>query len=107
MNKKAIWAVVILIIVAAGAFWGGMLYAQSQTPVRTAYTGATGAGFAGRTGTRTGAGGGLVAGQIVSSGNGSISIQMQNSSSSEIVLIGSNTQILKSVSGSAADLTVG
>lgn len=108
MNRNIIW-VIVLIIAAGGAFWGGMSYAQSQaSAARSSFAAGAGGSFAGRTGTRTGAAaGGLVAGQIVSSGNGSISIQMQNSSSSEIVLIGSNTQILKTVSGSASDLTVG
>ncbi len=104
MNKKAVWAVVILVIVAGVAFWGGMAYANSQTPERS-----TTAAFAGRTGFTRGsaAGGGATIGQIVSTGSGNISIQMTNSSSSEIVLLSPTTQILKTVSGSASDLTVG
>lgn len=109
MNKnQVIGAVVVLIIVGGGAFYAGMSYAGSQTPARSTFSTAGGAGgFAGRTGARGGAGGGFTAGTIVSSGSGTISIQQQNGSSTEIVLVGPSTQILKTVAGSASDLSVG
>jgi hypothetical protein len=100
--------VVLIIIVGGGAFYGGMSYAGSQAPAAgtRGQFAAGGAGFAGRTGgTRTGAG--FTAGQIVSAGNGSISIQQQNGSSTEIVLLSPTTQILKSTAGTASDLTQG
>ncbi|MGC9602748.1 MAG: hypothetical protein ABSE76_03375 [Minisyncoccia bacterium] len=108
MNKnQLIGAVVVLIIVGGGAFYAGMSYAGSQTPARSS-TFAGGAGsFAGRTGTRTSAGGGFTAGTIVASGSGTISIQEQNGSSTEIVLVGPSTQILKTIAGSVSDLSVG
>lgn len=98
-----------MIIVAGGAFYAGTAYGKGQAPTRGAGQLTTGGtGFAGRGGPRgAGAGGGFTAGAIVSSGNGSISIQQQNGSSTEIVLLGPSTQILKSVAGSASDLTVG
>ena len=101
-KNQIIWAVVLIIIVGGGSFYGGMSYASSQTPVRA--SGA--AAFAGRAG-GTRAGGGFTAGQIVANGNGSISIQQQNGSSTEIVLISPTTQILKSAAGTASDLTQG
>ena len=109
MNTKLIGAIVGVIIIAGGAFYGGMVYAKSQTPARGAFaTGGTftrGTGAAGATGAR--GGGGFTAGQIISNSGTSISIQQQNGSSSEIVLIGPSTQILKSAAGTANDLTQG
>jgi Domain of unknown function (DUF5666) len=111
MNKKLIGAVVVLLIVAGGSFYGGTLYAKSAGGGRGSFSGAQ---FAGRTGSATGgafgrggAGGGLVAGQILSAGNGSITLQEQGASSTQIVLIGSATQVFKTVAGSQSDLTPG
>ena len=106
-KNQIVGAVVILIIVGGGAFYAGMTYAKGQTPTRGAGFAAGAGGFAGRGGARGGAAGGFTAGQIVSSSNGSISIQQQNGSSSEIVLITPSTMILKQAAGTAADLTTG
>jgi hypothetical protein len=103
MNKKIVWVIVAFIIVGGGSFYGGMAYAKSQTPARGQFAGL--AGGAGRTGAR-GAGGGFTTGQVISAGNGSITIQEQ-SGSTEIVLVSSSTSILKSTSGSLSDLTPG
>jgi hypothetical protein len=104
MNKKIVGFIVVLIIVGGGAFYGGMVYAKSQTPAR----GAFGAGFtgAGRAGAGARAGGGFTAGKIISSANGSVTIQEQ-SGSTEIVLVSDSTQILKSTAGSLSDLAPG
>ena len=109
MNKNHIIGVIIaLLIVGAGSFYAGQTMAKGAAPtVRTGFGGTAGAaGFAGR-GTRGAAGGGFTAGQIVSTSNGSISIQQQNGSSSEIVLISPTTMIFKQTAGTAADLTDG
>lgn len=108
-KNQVIGSVIILLVVAGGSFYAGKSMATSATPAagtRGAYAGSGGAaGFAGRAGAR--AGGGFTAGTIVSSGNGSISIQQQNGSSTEIVLISPSTMILKSVAGTATDLAAG
>jgi hypothetical protein len=108
MNRnQVIGAVVVLIIVGGGAFYGGMSYAGSQTPARSTLAAGGAGGFAGRTGARGGAAGGFTAGTIVSASQGTISIQQQNGSSTEIVLVSPTTQILKTAAGSASDLSVG
>lgn len=97
----------MLLVVAGGSFYAGKSMA-STAPAGTRGAGfaAGGTGFGGRaSGAR--AGGGFTGGTIVSTANGSISIQQQNGSSTEIVLIGANTQIVKQVTGTAADLTTG
>ena len=110
-RNQVVGGVIILLVVAGGSFYAGksMASSGSAAPLRQGFTGQGGAGFAGRTGTMgaMGARGGFTGGTIVSASNGSISIQQQNGSSSEIVLISPSTQILKSVAGSAADLTTG
>lgn len=104
--------VIVVIIIAGAAFYGGTVYAKRSTG-RAQFangqfpTGGAG-GFAARGGARSaGTGGGFTAGEIVSATGGSISIKMQNGSSTELVLIGSSTQILKSAAGTASDLSVG
>ena len=109
-TNHVVGAIIVLIIVAGGSFYAGTSYAKGKAPARGQFAaGGTGAaGFAGRGGAGAGgARGGFTAGQIVSASNGSISIQQQNGSSSEIVLISPSTQILKTVAGSASDLTQG
>lgn len=111
MNRnQIIGGVAILVVVAGGAFYAGTSYGKSQQPLRGGAAGqffvnGAAGGQPGRAGRS--AGGGFTAGSIVSSGNGSISILQQNGSSTEIVLIGPSTQILKSVVGGASDLTIG
>jgi outer membrane lipoprotein-sorting protein len=118
MNKKStlvIWAIVIA-VVFFGAGWGiksssSSSAASTATAARGSYTGT----FSGTVGARAGrtSGGGLVAGKIVSVDPTSISVALPNSTStsattgSTVVLYSSGTSILKSVIGSAADLTVG
>ena len=104
MNNKTIVWVIVLVVVAGGAFWGGMQYAKSSAPAATARTAGAGA-YAGVRGTRA-AGSGFTSGKIVSSDATSVTIQMQNGSS-QIVFYSPTTQIMKSTSGSAADLAAG
>ncbi len=110
-NNKIIAGVVVVVLMGA-SFYGGMTYAKSSTPSfgngqlpAGGFARTVGAG--GARGTGAGAGAGFTAGQIISDSGTSISIQQQNGSSSEIVLISPSTQILKSAVGTASDLTAG
>lgn len=109
-RNQIIGVVVIVVLVGGGAFWGGMSYAQGQAlargPGAAGFTRGTGGTFTGRTGA-AGASGGFTAGQVVSVGNGSITIQSATASSTEIVLVGDSTQILKTDTGSMSDLAPG
>jgi hypothetical protein len=109
-RNQIIGAVIVVLLVGGGAFWGGMAYAQGQTPAKggaAGFTRTAGAGgtFAGRG--AAGTGGGFTTGQIVSVGNGTITIQSATASSTEIVLVGSSTSVQKTVAGSMSDLTTG
>ena len=97
-----IWAVVVI-----AAFAGGMYYGKSAVP----------AGFAGRVGGpgdfasstrggRGGAGGGFVAGQIVSKDAQSLTVQLANGNS-EVVFYSSSTAVIKPTPASVNDLTTG
>lgn len=106
MNKNLIIGAVIGVVVIGGAgFWGGMVYAKSQTPSRGQFSAQFANGqFGGGRGARTG--GGITAGQILSKDATSITIKMQDGST-KIVLLGSSTEVMKQASGTTDDLAVG
>ncbi len=92
--------------VVGGSFYAGSAYGKGQTPTHGqgqfaggSFSGARGAGSA-----RTGSG--ITAGDILSVDSSSITVKMPNGST-QIVLLGGSTEILKSVAGTAADLSTG
>jgi hypothetical protein len=104
MNKKTsvIISIIVLIIVAGGAFYGGMIYGKSQNTRSSFATG----NFQ-RT-NRTGANGtSLVSGSIVSEDSSSITLQLPNNAGSKIIFYSDITQISKFATGTASDLTTG
>ena len=108
MNKnQVIGGVVALAVVGGGAFYGGITYAKGQTPQRGQFAAGNGQFFA-RTGGMGGrTAGGFTAGKVLSISGDSMTIQSQQSSSTEIVLLSNSTQIEKTVSGTQSDLTTG
>jgi hypothetical protein len=102
-NKKVqiVIGVVVLIIVGGASFWGGMAYAKSQAT-------AARAGFATRTGAtgRFTAGTNFIGGSIIAKDDQSITIKMPNGSE-QIVFYSTSTDIGKTATGTANDLTVG
>lgn len=115
---KPIFVLIIAIVVGAGAFYGGVLYQKNQQPsfagragggfYRTANGGAGGSqrGFGGAGGPGGTAGVTPVRGQIVSTGNNTITVKMQDGSS-KIVNLTSQTKINKTTTGSVSDLKSG
>lgn len=110
MNRKHLLAVLVGILVVGGAaFYGGMTYAKGQTPkLPQGFEGQVGQFMgqmgAGAQGTRTG--GGFSSGEIISSDANSITIKLQNGST-QIVLMGTSTEVLKSSESSLSDLSAG
>ncbi len=102
-------AVIALVVGAGGGFFAGMQYQQSKAPQITGgnFVGGSAAGSF-RTGGARGSGGGMrpVAGQITSTGNGTITIKLSDGSS-KIVLISGSTTINKTNPGAVSDLTTG
>jgi len=104
--KNKIIVIVLLIVVAVGAFYLGVQNgkgsaAATATAARTAFT--RGAGGAGRAG-----GAGAVMGQIVSvdSANGNLTISLA-AGGSQVIFITPTTPVTKTVAGSISDLTSG
>jgi hypothetical protein len=110
MNKKIIMVVVITLIIAGGAgFYGGMLYGKNAGANLRAGLNRQGTGFAIGTGQRGGGAqqnAGFSGGEIIKKDNASITIKLNNGSS-QIILFSEATKIMKSVEGSASDLTLG
>lgn len=106
--KKILPIIIIVIIVGAGAFFGGMKYDQSkQTNLRQQRFGQMGAnvGEIRSSGARDGAGN-FVGGEIIAKDDKSITIKLQDSGS-KIIFFSDSTQITKSASGTVDDLKTG
>ncbi len=106
MKKFLPLVIVIVIVVVAGAFYGGMLYSQSQRP--SFANGRFGQGVANFNGQRPNGqnGASVVSGQILSKDEQSITVQIRNAGS-KIIFLSDSTSVGKFVDGTAADLTVG
>jgi hypothetical protein len=122
-NTTTIWIIAILVIGAA-SFYGGMTYAgtkksanslgqnggnfQNLTPDQRAQRFAQGGPGAGSGAARNGGqnGAGFAGGDILSKDDKSITVKMRDGSS-KIIFFSPATQILKSTSGTPADLKIG
>lgn len=109
-TNQIIILIVAVIIVGVGGFFGGMKYQQSQRASFTQGFGGGGGyfrgGFPRGSGQGRGANGMAVVGKVISSDNGSITVQLQDGSS-KIVVLPSSATISKSTSGSISDLQTG
>ncbi len=105
MDKKNIIIVVVVALVAGGlGFFGGMKYDQSKRA--STITAFRNGEFGGRNNNRGQNGGAFANGQIIGKDDKSVTIKMQDGSS-KIVFLADSTQIGKSVTGAATDLTTG
>ncbi len=110
MKKNIIFFVFAAVIIAAGGFFAGMKYQQSQSPagrlgsfqgIRSGNLGQRGAGLpVGGQGYRP------VNGDIISMDDKSITVKLQDGSS-KIVLLSDTTTFNKSSNGSKSDLKTG
>lgn len=118
-NKQIGLAILVLVLVGGGAFFGGLKYGVAKQvaaddAARAARGGnrlggnrnggAGGANVAGNTGNQN-FGGGTV-GSILSKDATSITVKLVDGGS-QIIFVASSTPIMKSATGSAADLIVG
>lgn len=117
MKKMFVPVVLITLIVSGGAFYGGMKYGQSKSPLtfRGMMNGANGfPGGGGRNGFRgnggmggpQGAGAGLVMGEVLSKDDTSITVKLRDGGS-KIIFFSNSTQVMKTVEASAKDLVAG
>jgi len=109
---KPLYVIILIIVFAGAAFYGGMQYQKSQT--RAGFARFAGAGGGGRFGGGQGGFGGgqgasgmmPVRGQVVSSSNNTVTVKL-NDGSSKIVDLTSQTTISKTTTGSSSDLKSG
>lgn len=99
---KFLYVLILVIIVAAAGFYGGMWYQKNQTQASFAR------GADGQFGFRRFGGNGMmpVRGQVVNTGNNSVTVKL-NDGSSKIVDLTAQTTINKTTTGSASDLKSG
>ncbi len=113
-NNLLVAVLVTAVVVGGGSFFAGMKYGQSS---KVAVSGATGAERFAQGGTGGGnrnrfQGGGVVSGKILTIDASGITVETRGgaqgeTTGSKIVLLSGSTQIMKAVSGSTADLSVG
>ncbi len=101
MNNKIVIGIIGLVLIAAG-FYGGITYAKNKGPVRSGQFVQFGAG--GGRGLR--GMGGFNGGEIISKDATGITIKSPDGST-KIVLIASSTEVMKTVTGSINDLSIG
>jgi hypothetical protein len=111
MKKILPIVLVIVIIAGAGAFYGGMKYAQGKTASPSLSSrnlnGSGRQGFASSTFRGQGSGaGGFVSGKIIAKDSNSITVQIQ-SGGSKIIFLSGSTQVSKYTSGNQNDLIMG
>ena len=109
MENVIILGIVLILIVGAGSFFGGMKYGQSKgLPSRQDMAERFGGANGGQPGQRNanGKSGGFVTGEIISKDEKSITIKTPNNGS-KIVSLSSSTTITKSTDGTAGDLENG
>lgn len=113
MKKTLIIAAVMMVLVGAGAFFGGMKYGQGKNS-RNGFRqgnfgnlpdGARQQGMSGRLGNGKN-GNGFVNGEVMSKDDKSFTVKLQDGGS-KIVFFSDSTQISKSASGSKDDLKTG
>lgn len=108
-------AVVVGVVVGAGAFYGGMKYAQGKTPRggfanlsadqrQKMQAGAAGAVF--RVGRNGAVDGGFLAGEVIAKDDKSITVKLRDGGS-KLVFYSDATEVGKFVNGGPADLEIG
>ncbi len=116
-NKKigGVIIIVIVIVVAGLSFFGGMKYGQNKNSIPSLANrqgNFNPSGFNPNGGARTGAmmrggaGGGLVAGEVLSMDNKSITVKLRDGGS-KIVFYSPTTTVEKTVDGTTTDVVVG
>ena len=113
MKKNLILILIVLIIVGAGGFFGGMKYGESQalknlTPekMREIFQQGGGQLFTQNQGQRQRTGQNFVLGQVISKDEKSLTIKLADGST-KIVFFSQSTQISKATEGSIEDIEIG
>lgn len=95
--KREILFLIILILVATAAFYGGMKYQQNKTPQRT---------FFQREGQTTQMRERMLSGEVISKDEKSLTLKLPDGST-RIVFLSEKTEFLKMTEGNLSDIEVG
>src|SRR3989344_5045276 len=95
-NKQLIITIVAILIVGAGAFFGGMKYQESKSPANRMGQFQGGQGI--RNGQQVRLGGGAVMGEVISIDDKSITVKTQDGST-KLVLLSDSVTISKTETG--------
>ena len=113
MKKNLILILIVLIIVGAGGFFGGMKYGESETlknltpeKMREIFQQRGGQLFTQNQGQRQRTGQNFVLGQVISKDEKSLTIKLADGST-KIVFFSQSTQISKATEGSIEDIEIG
>lgn len=114
-NKQISITAAIILVVGAGAFYGGYKTAQSKNPAKSFAGGQMLMGGRQTGNNRFGSGNNFINGSVIAKDNTTLTIQMRqmpgmassSGSGSKIVILSPNTQIFKSVQGTPDDVTIG
>ncbi len=111
LMKKIIGSALIILVITAGAFYAGMVYAKKSQSQQSGSASGTrfqrsGTMGAGGVGMRNGAQGEFVTGEILSKDATGLTVKLRDGGSS-IIFVSGSTKITKQVDGTLADLTVG
>lgn len=105
--------IVVALVVAGGAFYGGMAYGKTTSSgssqggvAQFRQGGAGGAGGVGGVARRAGGGGGFTTGTVASMSPNGFTVEIRGGGS-KVVIVASSTSIGKMTSGSIADVTAG
>jgi len=114
--KKIIPIIIVLIIIAGGAFYGGMKYGQNKNPLsnfsrqnfqnlsseqrQQLFQGNVGGNF------QRGAGSNFLSGEVIAKDEQSLTLKMPDGGS-KIVFFSTSTQISKMTDGSINDIEIG
>jgi hypothetical protein len=102
-NISIVISVIVLVVVAGGSFYSGMMYGKSQSPK----AGINGGNFQTRVNRGGANGSNFISGDIISKDANSVTLKLSNNTGSKIIFYSGITQINKQAVGTSDDLMAG
>jgi len=110
MNKTIAIFIIIAVLVAGVAFYGGMIYGKSTvgagSPNSRNLTQQQRQQLGGNRTGRNNANGGFISGQVIAKDDKSVTVQLTDGSGSKIIFLSPTTEIMKTATGTPNDLQI-